>query len=769
MAGHVRLWKIGTPSLFILLLFGLQCGPSPKSERRRFVYDVYEKGIQRAELVVDLDQSPASYSLKKLDIQSGQWSGTTSVSEDQVAATEELRLWGALRDLPSGMQELRGIQWNPNRAIGWPDENSIYVKHRRLSERVDGKEVTAYYWALRDASLPMDFIIDTENNLVAAVDPRNDFCMVLRGHESFTTLKLWSDPALSQPESGIRALGKQMIEMSDGVSLATLVYLPDDGTEGPYPVIFIRTPYGIGGLIDAYWHYCARGYGLVFQACRGTCYWDPEHRSEGAWEFCINEPGDGAEALEWLARQPWCDGNVSMLGGSYVGYTQWASSMAGNPVLKSLIPEVSMGTVHSDQPYWGGGFIEGLAYYCFWMLNTPILEDRTWTEILRHRPLIEIDSYATGKDIPQWNTMMEHLRLNDYWRKQDWYRGDHPREFSAFQISGWFDDDFPGTRRNWELMQQKGKGPQKLLIGPWKHGYNVDRKLNGFSFGLDALRDDIWVLKQKWFDRFLNGTENGVELPAVEYFVLGDNEWKSADRWPPKAVEARTWYFQSNGKANVLSSYGRLTPNAPGRREPADRYQYNPADPSPNWMSFDRMERWQDVQSFPYDFKDIESRQDVVVYTSEPLEEDLTIAGDAMVSLYASCNVRDTDWWAYISDVQPDGQSVRLTTGMVRARFRNNEDKLHNVFGVNFGKEELLSGNMRDVVRYDIPLRSIAATFKRGHRIRVAIMNACENFSFPNSNTGKNEAYVTRTVVGNMAIHHNRQHPSQVILPVLPK
>jgi putative CocE/NonD family hydrolase len=769
MIRKAKLFRCCAPALFILLLLTLGCGQSSISGRDRLVFDVYEKGIRRAALIIDLGKSPASCSIKKLDIHSRQWSETTSATEDQIDTKEELQLWGALRDLPSEMQELRSIRWNSSGAIGWPDENSIYVRHRRMTERVDGEEVTAYRWALKDGSLPMDLVIDTENDLIAAADPRNDLCLVRRGYENFTTLKLWSDPSISKPESGIRALGKQMIEMSDGIKLATLVYLPEDGTEGPYPVIFMRTPYGIGGLIDAYWHYCARGYGLVFQSCRGTCYWDPEHRSEGTWEFCINEPSDGAEALEWLAQQPWCDGNVSMLGGSYVGYTQWTGSMAGNPVLKSLIPEVSMGTVHSDQPYWGGGFIEGLAYYCFWMLNTPILEDRTWTEILRHRPLIEIDSYATGRDIPQWNTILEHWRLDDYWRKQDWYRGDHPRDFSSFQISGWFDDDFPGTRRNWELMQKKGKGPQKLLIGPWKHGYNVDRKLNGFSFGLDALRDDIWLLKQKWFDRFLKGIENGVEMPPVEYFVLGADEWRDADQWPPKEMESRNLYFHSNGKANVLSSYGQLSPMAPDRQEPSDRYRYNPADPAPNWMSFDRMERWQDVQSFPYDFKDIESRQDVVVYTTEPLEEDLTIVGDVLVALYASCNVRDTDWWAYLSDVYPDGQSVRLTTGMIRARFRNNEDKIHNVFGTNFEKETHLSGNMRDVVRYHIPLRSIAATFKKGHRIRIAVMNACDNFSFPNSNTGENEAYVTRTVVGTMAIHHNRQHPSHVILPVLPQ
>ena len=186
-------------------------------------------------------------------------------------------------------------------------------------------------------------------------------------------------------------------------------------------------------------------------------------------------------------------------------------------------------------------------------------------------------------------------------------------------------------------------------------------------------------------------------------------------------------------------------------------------------MSFDQMKSWQDVQSFPYDFQNIEKRDDIVVYTSEPLEQDLTIAGDIIVELYASCDVRDTDWWAHISDVHPDGSSVRYSLGLIRARFRNNEDKVYHVFGKNFVEEKQLSGAFEDVVAYTISIPSIALTFKKGHSIRIAVMNACDNYGFPNSNTGEDEALVTETVRGKMAIHHNLNYPSCVILPVLPE
>ena len=167
------------------------------------------------------------------------------------------------------------------------------------------------------------------------------------------------------------------------------------------------------------------------------------------------------------------------------------------------------------------------------------------------------------------------------------------------------------------------------------------------------------------------------------------------------------------------------------------------------------MMRWEDVQTFPYDFKDIEDCHDVVVFTSEPLEEDLTVAGKIMAALYASTDVRDTDWWVHVSDVNPDGRSVRLTVGVLRARFRDLEDPVNQIVGSNFETEQLLSGNLEDVVRYEISIPSIANTFKKGHRIRIAVMNALDKYLFPNSNTGEHEAYVDTTVVGTMRIHHS--------------
>jgi putative CocE/NonD family hydrolase len=167
--------------------------------------------------------------------------------------------------------------------------------------------------------------------------------------------------------------------------------------------------------------------------------------------------------------------------------------------------------------------------------------------------------------------------------------------------------------------------------------------------------------------------------------------------------------------------------------------------------------------------KDIESRPDVAVYTSAPLERELTIAGDLRMVLFASTDARDTDWWIHVSDVDTTGRSNRLTMGVIRARFRNGDDPQHHAFGSNYEREDLLSGNPATVVRYEFGLRSIANTFRKGHRIRVAVTNAMDNYAFPNSGTGGNEATATETAIGRMALHHAPGRASHILLPVMPE
>lgn len=757
-----------TTTLFALLAV-LSC--APKADRSGsdgiIFFDGYRWGARAFQLTVDGVDEAAVFTLRKKDLAKNKWRKSVTAAAANVGGIDEFRLVGSIADFPASLASLSRLNWTDTQTVEWPDMATTYVRHRKLSHEIDGHFVTAYYWGARDATDPMDLVIGVDNTLIAAIDVHGDNVMVRRGYENFTMVGDWRDSSVSQPAYGYRALDLAMVPTQAGPKLATRVFLPEGDIEGPFPTIFVRTPYGISNLIERYQQYAIRGYAVVLQAVRGTSYRDPNSRSEGTWNYTSEERLDGAAALDWIIAQPWSNGSVCMQGNSYLGYAQWALSMAMNPALKCLVPEVSLGTAFSDQPYMGGTFVQGMAFYTFWMLDKKLLPGRSWTNVLRHRPLVDIDEYATGEDLSVWNILFEHWRNDEFWKAQDWTQGDHDRNFGTFQISGWFDDDFPGTRSNWALMAKHGTRPNRLMLGPWKHGYNSDRSLNGYDYGIDALRNDVWLIKQKWYDHYLKGVENGVTDTVVEYFVLGTNEWRTADAWPPPEVAPQAWYFHSTGSANNHPSDGQLTQIAPMGEETFDSYLFNPKDPVTNWYDFDQMESWADVQSFQHDFRETETRHDVAIYTTAPLQEDVTIAGNIKVILYSSTDVKDTDWWVYLSDVTPEGGSHRLSVGALRARFRNLEDPVYHVFGSNFQTEELLSGNIEHVVRYEISIPSIANTFKKGHQIRIAVMNSHDYYSFPNSNTGEAEGYVTETVIGTMQVHHTAAYPSHVVLPIL--
>jgi len=732
-------------------------------------FDRYVRGVHMVEITMPAsDGGTAPFSVRRKDLRENAWGERVTVQQDGQLDHEELDL-GVLGNLAL-WATVSAFDWNGLQVVGWPDAESVYRPRRELTGAVDGVEVHATRWSVPDQSYPVDIVIGNDGRFIAAISPRGDEVLVRRGYEAFTTVQDWMDPAVSPAVNGYREVPDVTMRARDGIRLATRVFLPDGpNAQGPFPTILVRTPYGITDLFSMGFSYPLRGYALVLQSTRGRTYWEQEYRSEGSWTPMVKEPADGEDALEWIVDQPWSDGQICMEGGSYVAYTQWTATMAGNPALKCIIPESSMGTAFSDQPSRGGGFVEGMAYYVFWMLNKPVDPGLSWNDILHHRPLSDIDRYATGEDLPEWNAFFQHPTNDEYWAQQDWYRDPGPRNFSTLQISGWFDDDLTGTQSNWDLMDRTSSDPQRLILGPWKHGYNADRSLNGFDFGAEAVRDDIWLLKQKWYDRFMKGADNGVDDVSVEYFLLGANEWRTADQWPPTQAERRSFYFHSDGNATRLSNRGTLTESPPTGVEPPDEYQYDPLNAPPNWRGFDLMESWADVQRFPYDFKDIEGRPDVATFTSAPLAEDLTFAGFIEVELFASTDVLDTDWWVHLSDVYPDDSSVRLSAGMLRARFRDLDDPIHQAAGTNFETESLLSGDPAEVVRYHFTIPSKANLFKAGHRIRVAVMNAMDNFYFPNSNTGGDEGEVTETVIGTMRIHHTAEHPSRVTIHILPR
>ncbi|MGN7471668.1 CocE/NonD family hydrolase [Brevibacillus sp. SAFN-007a] len=662
----------------------------------------------------------------------------------------------AVYELPVHELGRRLDEWN---ALDWSAAEVMHPPgggHYQRYERYEGtvgvgrEQKQAWVWAVREAAQPIDLIV-CDNEVVAFVlTGRGDsVVLVQEGRENLTPLALWHDPQLSPARYGVRHLGRRDVAMRDGVRLATEVWVPAGLRPGErVPTILLRTPYGRMDGVFRRLPFVARGYALVVQDTRGR------EDSEGDWIPLVHEREDGDDTLNWIAGQPWSDGAVGMLGGSYVGYVQWAAAASGNPHLKAIFSYVTVGTPYIDIPRKGGTILTGLSWI-FMMAekrrNIAALSRSDWSDVLKVRPIKDIPQKVLGKEIPFWTKWMEHPDGDEFWARSDWKQFAEQVRVPAFLVSGWYDDNGMGTSEAWEVASRNLPGHTRMILGPWYHKANTTREIHHVPFGNNAIRYDLDVTQLRWFDRYLKGIENGVEHePRVQYYMVGENEWRTSATWPPEEAVYTPFYLSSNGQANTSAGDGVLTLATPGN-EPADTYVFDPLDAAPYLLDLSENEN-----SVPENYREVEKRPDVLVYTSEPLQEDVAIAGEISAVLYAASSARDTDWLVRLSDVDEEGNSIRLSDGIICARYRH-----------SFAVPKLLEPGQ--IERYEIRMGKIANVFRKGHRIRVCVTSGAENFSFPNPNTGTDLATETETVVARQRIYHDEQHPSHIRLPLLPK
>jgi len=290
---------------------------------------------------------------------------------------------------------------------------------------------------------------------------------------------------------------------------------------------------------------------------------------------------------------------------------------------------------------------------------------------------------------------------------------------------------------------------QKLLMGPWPHAVNSTSKLGEVDFGPTAVID-LSGYELRWFDYWLKVIDNGImREPAVRIFVMGENRWTNENEWPIARTKWIKYYLHSQGRANSLFGDGALSTVEPAN-EPTDSYIYDPARPVPfiTEPSFAQI-------GGPDDYRPVERRDDVLVYTSEPLAEDTEICGPIRVQLYASSSARDTDFMAKLIDLWPNGFAQRLTDGMVRARFR---DGMQQPSLIEPGR----------VYAYSIDCWNTCQMFKKGHRIRLEISSSAFPKYDRNLNTGEALGKTTKMQTAEQKIYHDREHPSHVVLPVVP-
>jgi putative CocE/NonD family hydrolase len=568
-------------------------------------------------------------------------------------------------------------------------------------------------------------------------------------------LALLTACATTQPrptKSGIEVRKNVMIPMRDGAELAANITFP--AGDGPYPVILTRTPYlkdaeeEDGGAEVA-----ARGYVFVMQDCRGT------GNSGGEWEPMMNEPRDGLDTHEWILDQPWCNGAIGTTGGSYLGWTQWAVAADTGDWHKAMFTVVPLIDCYWDMSYTGGAF--GLGTNMTW--GTEMLrptegegagvdtDNWNWDEAYRRLPLSTWDENI-GYRVQFMRDWIAHPTFDEYWKQASVLDRLDEVDLPNITLSGWYDIFLSQALEHVTTVRNTSRSDlarrnQYVVVGPWAHGPNW--MAGERDFGNDAEIDE-GELSDKWFDHWLKGEDSGIdEWAPYRIFVMGRNEWRDEQEWPLARTQFTPYYLHSGGSANTLNGDGSLSIHEPGK-ESTDSFVYDPEDPVPTvggnvlfgetYGSFDQRE--------------VEERDDVLVFTTDELEDEVEVTGPVKIVLYASSSAPDTDFTGKLLDVYPGGRAFNLCEGIIRARWRK----------ASATPEFIQPG---DVYRYEIDLWATSNVFLPGHRIRVEISSS----NFPrfdrNLNTGNPFGTDAEIRKATQTIYHDADHLSHIVLPVI--
>jgi hypothetical protein len=539
--------------------------------------------------------------------------------------------------------------------------------------------------------------------------------------------------------------------MRDGVVLRADILRPD--RPGRFPALLIRTPYGkkTEWSEDDFARRAARaGYVVVVQDVRGR------FRSEGVFDPYRQEGRDGYDAIAWVAGLPFCNGQVGLTGLSYPAAVQWLAAVEAPPQLKAMAPAMTFASGRSFCYFGGALDLSWLAWFYREIApdvrrrlglagpKTADEADQAWAAHgeawLRHLPLrthpaLEgvAPAFFEWLDHPDDGPFWDFLRIES--------RYDQVR-VPVLNLSGWHDEGYGpgGAARNFAGTRRWGG---RLVIGPWTHGTPTPRRTRAgqLDFG-SAAGLDYEGLLLRFFDRWLKGIPNGIDRePPVRIFVMGENAWRDEPEWPLARARPTAYHLRAGGQ---------LTDEAPSTSEPPDAYAYDPRDPlvDPHGGTLG-----------PFDQSPLAARPDVLVYRSAPLARDVEVTGPIEVELWVSSSARDTDFIVRLLDVHPDGRAYNLmspTLEVLRARYRNGEDR-----------PELLEPGR--IVKLRLTNGITSNAFKAGHRIGIHVTSSLHPHLDRNPNTGGVIATEERLLRAEQLIHHDAEHPSRVILPVVPR
>lgn len=597
----------------------------------------------------------------------------------------------------------------------------------------------------RGAVNPRDLFL-RDGKIAAVLFPGSDGTGVLlrEGQPPVPPLAAWDGYAGERAAFPVSPPAFAWVPMRDGTRLAADIYLPL-GCPQPVPVLLVRTPYSRKRNLHRLLPYVQRGYGLVVQDVRGR------EDSEGDFFPMLWERDDGDDTLSWLSRQPFCSGKIGTLGGSYLGYVQWAMLASGNPHLSAMISQVTAGSPFADFPRRGGTLSSGAMAWAFVMSHRHVdhrlaLRD-DWDRVLEIRPLEDLPRKALGYDVPFLRAWIDRQDPDGFWRRCDWAAQVDAVSVPVMLVSGWFDDNGAGSAQALERMGSMPADKRRVILGPWTHSFNDRYDIHGIPVGVNGLRYDLDLLYLKWFDRHLMGLEAGLSaLPPVSYYTLGEDRWKGADCWPPDGVRDLTLYL---GGTDPVSSRGNGTLSRAVPPESRGCYRYDPRDPAEHLIDMAENEL-----AVPEDYTEAEGRQDVLCYTSPPLPRPLTVSGRVRVLLSAASDGPDTDFFVRLTEVTPEGRSIQYAFGMLTARFRE-----------GFENPRWMEPN--EVCEIPISTCHLSKRFPAGSRLRLTVTSGAKNLAFPHSNT--KEGYNSpRCRTATQTVFHGGAHPSRLILPVEP-
>jgi uncharacterized protein len=553
----------------------------------------------------------------------------------------------------------------------------------------------------------------------------------------------------------------------DGVTLYADIYRPN--SPGKFPVILMRTPYdkSVNWAVGPTFKMVPRGYVVILQDVRGR------YTSEGEWYPFRHEQADGYDSVEWAAGLPSSDGKVGMMGASYVGATQMLAAIARPPHLTAIAPNVTASNYHDNWTYQGGAFEQ-------WF-------DQNWTSQLAQNTLqrliaentnalagvpavplanypvfnfghLRADEKLTAAIAPYYLDWLAHPDYDDYWKQ--WSIEEHFSNIAVpmLQVGGWYDIFNGGTLNNYMGAKAHGateaaRTQQHLLIQIGGHA-GSGRRIGDVDFGPHATENGYIDVVLDWYDFLFKGIRNqfATDKP-VKVFVMGANEYRQEDDWPPPQAQKIMYFLHSGGKANSLRGDGTLSSSQP-KSEPADVYTYSPANPVPTVggpLCCDE----EHLEPGPRDQRSVENRDDVLVYSTGPLPTDLEVTGPVTADLFIKSSAVDTDFTAKLVDVGPDGFAQDLTEGILRMRY-------------SASREHATLINPGQIYRITVDLWATSNVFLRGHSLRLEISSS----NFPrfdrNFNTGEDVKFARNSVSATNTIVHDAQHPSALVLPVMP-